>query len=194
MKGKNKNLYCLTVTALLLALGMVLPFLTGQIQSIGKFISPLHIPALVCGLTCGWSWGMGLGFVLPILRGLIFGMPPFPNAALPMAFELAAYGLLSGLLYPLFLRLLKQKTHLPALLCALLCAMIGGRIVGGAAKAALIALGVIGSKSAFTFAAFLTSYFAETAIGAAIHAVLVPAIVLSLEKAKLSPLFMGRKN
>ena len=193
MTLKNKSLYRLTVTALLLALGLALPFLTGQIQVIGKAISPLHIPVLICGLTCGWPWGLGLGLVLPVLRGLIFTMPPFPNSALPMAFELAAYGLLTGLLYPLFLRLLNKKTHLPAMLCALIGAMIGGRAVGGAAKALLLALGVIGSKAPFTFAAFLTGYFVETAVGAAIHVVLVPAIVLALERAKLSPMFMKEK-
>ena len=110
-----------------------------------------------------------------------------------VAKELAAYGLLTGLLYPLFLRLLNKKTHLPAMLCALIGAMIGGRAVGGAAKALLLALGVIGSKAPFTFAAFLTGYFVETAVGAAIHVVLVPAIVLALERAKLSPMFMKEK-
>ena len=88
----NRNLRAMVVTALLLALGMILPFITGQIQVIGKIISPLHIPALICGLTCGWQWGLGLGIVLPILRGLTLGMPPFPMVALPMAFELGGYG------------------------------------------------------------------------------------------------------
>ena len=191
MRTSNKKLYSLVVTALLLALGLVLPFLTGQLQSIGQAISPLHIPVLICGLTCGWQWGLGLGIVLPILRGLLFGMPPFPTVGLPMAFELAGYGLLTGLLYPLFLRMFKQKNHLPALMAALVLAMLGGRIIGGAAKALLLALGVIGSKSPYTFAVFLSSYFASTDLGALIHAVLVPAVVLALEKAKLSPLVQG---
>ena len=124
----------------------------------------------------------------PLLRSLLFVMPPFPNAALPMAFELGAYGLLTGLLYPLFIRLLKQKTHLPALLCALAAAMIGGRIVGGAAKGLLLSVGIIGTRDPYTFAAFFASYFASTAVGAVIHLVIVPAVVLALEKAKLSPL------
>ena len=188
MNSKNKSLYRLVLSGVLLALGLVLPFLTGQIPSIGQAISPLHIPALICGLTCGWQWGLGLGIVLPLLRSLLFGMPPFPTAALPMAFELAAYGLLTGLLYPLFLRLFKKENHLPALLTALLVSMILGRFVGGAAKAALLSFGIIGSNSPYTFAVFFTSYFTSTAIGAAIHVILVPAVVLALEKAKLSPL------
>ena len=76
--NKNRSLSRMVVSALLLALGMVLPFITGQIQVIGRIISPLHIPALICGLTCGWQWGLALGIVLPLLRGLTLGMPPSP--------------------------------------------------------------------------------------------------------------------
>lgn len=193
MNQRNNSLYRLVLSGVLLAVGLVLPFLTGQLQSFGQMISPLHIPVLICGLTCGWQWGLGLGIVLPILRGLTFGMPPFPTVGLPMAFELGAYGLLTGLLYPLFLRLLKKENHLPAMLCALAAAMIGGRVIGGAAKAALLAFGIIGSKSPYTFAAFFASYFTSTAVGALIHIILIPAVVLSLEKARLSPLASGKK-
>lgn len=188
MHQKNRHLYSLVISAALLAIGLVLPFLTGQIPTIGRVISPLHIPVLICGLCCGWKWGLGVGIVLPLLRALIFGMPAFPNTALPMAFELGMYGLLTGLLYPLFLSLFRQKNHLPALLAALVIAMIGGRIAGGGAKALLLTFGLIGTRDPYTFSAFFTSYFASTALGAVIHIVLVPAVVLALEKARLSPL------
>ena len=188
MRRENKHLDSLVITAALLAVGMVLPFITGQIQAIARIISPLHIPALICGLCCGWKWGLGLGAVLPILRGLTLGLPPFPTNALPMAFELGTYGMAAGLLYPLFFRLLRKKNHLPALLSALIAAMVLGRITGGAAKGALLSFGVIGSSSPYTFAAFFAGYFASTALGALIHALVIPAVVLALEKARLSPL------
>ena len=193
MKKRN-DLQCLLISAVLLAIGLVLPFLTGQIPSIGQAISPLHIPALICGLCCGWKWGLGLGLLLPVMRGLVFGMPPFPAVALPMAFELGAYGLFAGILYPLLLKAFKKENHLPALLASLVISMILGRIVGGTAKALLLAVGIIGSKSPYTFAAFLASYFTSTAVGAAIHIVLIPAVVLALEKAKLSPLMQRLKR
>lgn len=188
MDRKKTNIYSMVLSGILLAVGMVLPYLTGQIQAISRIISPLHIPALLCGLCCGWQWGLGLGLLLPILRGITLGMPPFPAVALPMAFELGTYGLAAGLLYPVFVKLLKSKNHLPAMVTALVIAMIAGRIVGGAAKAALLAFGIIGSKAPFTFAAFITGYFVSTAPGAAIHIVLIPAIMLVIEKAGLSPL------
>ena len=172
------------VTAVLLAVGLLLPFLTGQIQTIGKLISPLHIPVLIGGLTCGWLWGGVLGAVLPLLRMVIFGMPALPMA-LPMTFELCAYGALTGILYPLLCRVLRGR-RFPAMMCALASAMLGGRIVGGIAKALLLAGGAI-SGAPMTFEAFIASYFVDTAVGAVIHLIVVPVVVAALEKAKLSP-------
>ena len=48
-----------------LALALVLPFLTGQIPTVGAALSPMHIPVLLCGLICGWKYGLMVGFVLP---------------------------------------------------------------------------------------------------------------------------------
>ena len=172
MQKKTREL---VLTAMLLALGMVLPFLTGQIPAIGQMISPLHIPAFICGLTCGWQWGLALGVVLPILRSMVFGMPPLVAVAIPMAFELAVYGAVCGLLYPLFTR---QTKRLPAMLAALVVAMIAGRLVGGAAKA--VVMGLTGGS--YTFAAFVAGYFTSTLVGAAIHLVLVPTVVAAVEK------------
>ncbi len=181
---KKSTLYPMLITAVLLAVGLLLPFLTGQLQTFGKLLSPLHIPVFICGLTCGWLWGGLLGVILPLLRMVLFGMPALPMA-LPMAFELCAYGVLTGALYPLALRWLKAP-HYPAMLGTLVLAMVCGRIVGGAAKALLLASGVIAGVP-LTFQAFIVSYFADTLVGAAVHLIIIPAIVLALEKAKLSP-------
>ena len=193
MTNSSKKTYCLVITGILLAVGLVLPFLTGQIQAVAKVISPLHIPVLICGLCCGWKWGLGLGVVLPLLRSLLFGMPPFPASALPMAFELAVYGLITGLIYAALLKNKKGGSHLPKIYLALVPAMILGRLAGGAAKALFISAGIIGSSSPYTFAAFFSAYFASTAVGAVIHLILVPAVVLAIEKAGLSPMTGGKR-
>ena len=71
----------LVIAAMLLAVGLVLPFLTGQIQQIGNMLLPMHFPVILCGLICGWKYGLGVGFILPLLRSVIFGMPVmYPNA------------------------------------------------------------------------------------------------------------------
>ena len=82
----------LTLSALFLALGLVLPLITGQIPQIGKMLLPMHIPVLLCGMVCGWPYGLAVGAVMPLLRGLLFGMPVLYPTGIGMAFELAAYG------------------------------------------------------------------------------------------------------
>ena len=95
----NKHVKKLIYSAVFLALCMVLPFLTGQIPQIGQALSPMHIPVLLCGFVCGWPWGLAVGFIAPLLRSLIFQMPPMWPGAVAMAFELAAYGFTSGILF-----------------------------------------------------------------------------------------------
>lgn len=177
---RNRPIYRLIVSALLLALGLVLPFLTGQLSTLGQALCPLHLPALITGLTCGWGWGAALGLVLPLVRSLLFGMPPMVPVAASMAVELAAYGLVCGLVYP---QLRRRIRRLPAMLLALLAAMTVGRIAGGGAKAALMGL----AGGSFSFAMFVTSYFTATALGALVQLLIIPPVVLTLEKAHLSP-------
>ena len=89
----------MTLSAMFLAIGMVLPFLTGQIPQVGNMMLPMHIPVLLCGLICGWQYGAVLGFVLPLLRYLVFGMPLLFPTGIAMAFERMTYGLVIGQVY-----------------------------------------------------------------------------------------------
>ena len=82
-----------------MAIGLLLPFLTGQIQQIGNMLLPMHLPVFLCALICGWQYGVAVGFVLPLLRYLLFGMPPIFPVGVAMAFELATYALVAGLVY-----------------------------------------------------------------------------------------------
>ena len=86
------------LAALFLAIGLILPFITMQIPAVGKMLCPMHIPVLLCGYICGGPYGLLIGIITPLLRGVLFGMPAiFPNAFC-MAFELATYGLVAGIL------------------------------------------------------------------------------------------------
>ena len=172
---KNKNVLKLTYAGVCLALCLVLPFLTGQIPQIGSKLLPMHIPVLLCGFLCGPVWGLAVGLIAPILRSLLFGMPPLFPTATAMAFELAAYGLLSGLFY----KLLPKKT--PYLYLALILAMIGGRLVWGLAMTLL--MGAAGKS--FTLAAFWAGAFANAWPGIVLQLVLIPPLVAALKKAKL---------
>ncbi len=97
--SKEFNVKTMILAAMFLAIGIVLPFLTGQIPSVGSMLLPMHIPVLICGFVCGWQWGLIVGFVLPLMRSVLFGMPPMMPTATAMAFELAVYGGVTGVLY-----------------------------------------------------------------------------------------------
>ena len=116
----------LTLSALFLALGLVLPLITGQIPQIGKMLLPMHIPVLLCGMVCGWPYGLAVGAVMPLLRGLLFGMPVLYPTGIGMAFELAAYGAVIGLLYAKL-----NKRGVAGVYMALVPAMLAGRAVWG---------------------------------------------------------------
>ncbi len=181
---KKNDVLRLILAALFVALGMALPFLTMQIPQIGGMLLPMHLPALLCGLICGWPYGLAVGFVTPLLRSLVFGMPPLMPTAVAMAFELAAYGALAGLLYA---KLPKTGWRIWV---SLVGAMLGGRLVWG-----LISwlLNLLFLAKPFTFAMFLAGAFLNAWPGIVIQLVLVPAILLALERAKLVPLASARQ-
>ena len=162
----------LTCAAACLALCMVLPFLTGQIPQFGRALSPMHIPVLLAGFLCGPWWAMAVGLIAPLLRHTWLGMPPLVTA-IAMSFELAGYGLFSGLLY----RLLPKKPM--NIYLSLILAMLGGRVVWGLAM--IVISGVTGSE--FGMAAWLAGAFTSAVPGIILHIVLIPVLVLALQKA-----------
>lgn len=171
----NKKLLKMILAALFLALAYVMPFLTGQIPEIGAMLCPMHLPVLICGFICGWPWGLAVGFIAPLFRSLTLGMPPLFPTALCMAFELASYGAVTGLMH----KMLPQKK--PFIYASLLVAMIVGRLVWGAAM--FICMGINGGS--FTFAAFLTGALVNAIPGIIVQIVLVPVIVMLLDNPKI---------
>lgn len=171
MSSKNK-IYKMVLAAMLLALSLVLPFLTGQIPQIGSALCPMHIPVLLCGFFCGPWYALAVGFIGPLLRFMLFGMPPIMPTGIAMCFELAAYGLVAGLLYK---KLPKKKGFIYV---ALICAMLCGRVVWGVARVVLFGLG----KSEFGWAAFMSGAFLNAIPGIILQIILIPIIVMALGK------------
>jgi thiamine transporter ThiT len=177
VKTSTKNL---VLAALFLALGLVLPFLTGQIPQIGSRLLPMHIPILLCGLICGWKQGAVVGFVTPLLRSVLFGMPPFFPTATAMAFELLTYGLVIGLVYSKV-----PRKNLGTLYAALVGAMLAGRVVWGIVQ--FIQLGISGTG--FTWSAFMSGAFFNAVPGIILQLILIPALMVALDRLKLVAVF-----
>ena len=170
MKEKSKLLK-LCLAGLFMALAYTLPFLTGQIPMIASMLCPMHLPVLLCGFICGWPWGLAIGLIAPIFRALTLGMPVFFPNAVCMSFELAAYGIVAGVMH----RFLPKKK--PFIYCSLITAMIVGRLVWGAMM--YICMGICGGF--FTLSAFLSGAVFKAVPGIIVQIVLIPLIVMLVE-------------
>lgn len=176
---RHDRLKQLSVSAMMLALALLLPFLTGQIPIIAKMFSPIHIPVLICGMLCGPIFGFAVGLIAAPLRFILFGMPQMPNV-LYMTTELAAYGLLAGIFHMI---LPKKKI---CLYITLILSMIGGRIVYAIT---FICINLSGAK---TVEALLFPVISATVLnawpGIILQIAIIPTSLMVLEKAKIIPL------
>lgn len=172
---KNNKILKMVLAALFLAIAYVLPFFTGQIPEVGAMLCPMHIPVLLCGFICGWNWGLLVGLIAPLLRSVALGMPPMFPTAICMAFELATYGAIAGIMHK---KLSSKKWYI---YISLIIAMIAGRIVWGGAM--YICMGIKGG--AFTLGAFFAGAITNAIPGIIVQLVLIPIIVIMLEKAKV---------
>ena len=176
MSKTQRPLQTLATAAMLLALGLVLPFFTGQIPQIGRMLCPMHLPVLLCGLLCGWKYGLAVGLILPPLRYVLFFAPPLFPTGTAMAFELAAYGFLAGFLYAR-----SRWQCVVALYRCLIAAMLGGRVVWAVVQ--VILSGVSGQ--AFTWQMFLSGAFLTAIPGIILQLVFIPAVMVALDRTGL---------
>ena len=131
----------------------------------------MHLPVILCGFLCGIPYGAVVGFVAPLLRSLLFGMPAM-NTALGMAAELLTLGVLSGLFY----RLLPKKIGF--LYVSLVCAILGGRVALAIAK--FVINGIAGTS--FSFFAYLLANVTSSLPGIILQLAVVPPLVLVLKR------------
>ena len=189
----NNRIKKLVLTAMFLAIGFVLPMLTGQIPVIGKILLPMHIPVFLCGLICGSLYGGVVGFALPLLRSLIFSVPVMYPTAIAVAFEMAIYGILVGILYGCF-----KKKSLATLYFSLICTMVAGRIVRCVAEIILLNL----KGNPFVWKAFFAGTIFNAVPGIIIQLIIIPAVMvavgrterLKLHKKGLSHLGQNKKG
>jgi niacin transporter len=189
----------LTATAVLLALGVMLPIALHAVPLGGRVLLPMHIPVLIAGLLLGPAAGLVVGAGSPVLSLLLTGRPPLPYM-LPMLFELAAYGAVAGLVRPRIERVFARRgapgaaqgpagpTGAPtsrsylALILSLLVAMLAGRAVWVAVVLWLApVIGITARTAAAAFAALGAGW-----IGMALQLAIVPAIVRAVERPRIA--------
>ncbi len=173
---KMSNIKKSIITAVCIALCYVIPLMFHGIQNAGSIFCPMHIPVFICGLICGWQYGLLCGIAGPALSSALSGMPPV--AILPsMMVELAAYGTAAGLM----MKLVRTKSTYADLYISLIVAIVCGRVLAGLAKALIFARGSY-SMSAWIAGSVVTSW-----PGTVIQLVFIPTIVFALMKSHLIP-------
>lgn len=164
------------ITAVCIALCVVLPQAFHAVPNAGAIYLPMHIPVLLCGLICGWPYGLLCGLAGPALSALLTGMPP--AAVLPgMLVECGVYGLAAGLL----MQLVRTKHLYADLYISLAAAMLLGRVVSGIAKA------LIFSAGSYSMVSWVAGSFVTALPGIVIQLALLPSIVYALMRARLIP-------
>lgn len=164
------------ITAVCIALCVVLPQAFHAVPNAGAIYLPMHIPVLLCGLICGWSYGLLCGLAGPALSALLTGMPP--AAVLPgMLVECGVYGLAAGLL----MQLVRTKHLYADLYISLAAAMLLGRVASGIAKA------LIFSAGSYSMVSWVAGSFVTALPGIVIQLALLPSIVYALMRARLIP-------
>ena len=171
--SNEKTVRNLMLAAMFVAVGFVLPMITGQVPQVGQMLLPMHIPVLLCGLICGWRYGGVVGFVLPLARSMLLGMPPLFPIAIAMSFELATYGIIAGLVYGL-----SRWQCTVAIYRALVVAMFAGRAVWGIVMAVLLGVG----EGGFGMQLFVAGAFVNAVPGIILQLVLIPAIIVALSR------------
>ena len=173
---KMSNVKKSIITAVCIALCYVIPLMFHGIQNAGNIFCPMHIPVFICGLICGWQYGLLCGIAGPALSSALSSMPPV--AILPsMMVELAVYGTVAGLM----MKLVRTKSTYADLYISLIVAIVCGRVLAGLAKALIFARGSY-SMSAWIAGSVVTSW-----PGTVIQLVFIPTIFFALMKSHLIP-------
>lgn len=133
---------------------------------------------LLCGLVCGWQYGLACGLAGPVLSSLLTSMPPMGSPTqYGMIIELAVYGLTAGLM----MKFVHTKNQTADIYVSLVTAMLAGRIMGGLSKAFFFSAGT------YTFGTWAAAYFTSGFPGIIVQLILIPVLYLALCKAHLVP-------
>lgn len=166
------NTKFLVLTAMFIAIGIVLPIAFHSIPNAGKIMLPMHIPVLLCGFICGPIYGMLAGVLTPILSSAMTQMPPMYPMAVIMLVELAVYGFTSGIM----IRVIKTKWSLVNIYISLVIALVLGRVVSAPMSCAMFNM---------PFNAWVSGSLAVAVPGLVVQLTVIPALLYALQRAKL---------
>lgn len=180
MNRLKSNTLKLTLAALFTTIGVSLPQLSHVFgPDFGKLISPMHIPVFISAFLLGPFYGSLVAIACPLLSSLITGMPVAPKMPF-MVLELLTYALAASILY----RLTAKWKKPISLYVSLITAQISGRVIYAFGITAAVKLFGVTHPAIYrnvSVLAFLES-FAEGLPGIILQLILIPIIIILLEK------------
>lgn len=182
---KTFNTLNIVTTAMLCAMGVIIASSLHALggREIATLLSPMHLPVFLAGILCGPWLGLISGVLSPLMSFLTTGgaRPPFPTQLIPMIFELAVYGFLSGMLRYIFLK--NPKTNKFSSVLALVISMVAGRIISAFVSAIFLTLATTNELSYFVnLGVSMLGKFTSTWAGIIVQLVLIPAIMFALQR------------
>ncbi|WP_350343081.1 ECF transporter S component [Proteinivorax tanatarense] len=160
----------LTLSGLLISVGVILPMVFHAAGGGGPVFLPMHIPVLLAGFFLSIPFALMVGALTPMLSSFITGMPPaFPMLPI-MIFELATYAAVASLIY--------RKYQLNVYI-ALIVSMFCGRVVAGVMVWFLTTLFTTQLPGPIIF---IKGAVATGIPGIIIQLIFIPAIVFAVNK------------
>lgn len=175
----NRHAKQVTISGLLVAVGLVLPMVFHTFALGGAVFLPMHIPVLLGGFLLSPLYAILVGVITPLVSSILTGMPPFFPIAIQMMFELGVYGLVISYLY---------NHRKSSLYPAMLCGMLAGRLTAGIVNYLFLTKFL---NQFFSLKVFLTAQFITALPGILLQLVMLPIMVKLLETAAIP---VGRKG
>src|SRR5690554_6578293 len=156
----------LTITFTNILIGLLLTYITTiiPVANISNILLPMHLSVIVCGIICGFHYGVITGFTLPILAFFMLGEPTIYPTGLLLMLELVTYGGLANYLY--------QYTN-GKVFYSLIGAMLGARITYGIASLIIL---YIETKSIMIMP-FISNAFLISIPGIILQLISTPVII-----------------
>jgi len=165
------------ITAMLIALCVILPMAFHAIPGAGPIMLPMHIPVLLAGLICGPLFGFAAGLAGPFLSSILTGMPAAGFMPV-MMIELSIYGAVTGLM----IKFIHTGRSSLDLYISLIIAMLCGRVAAGTVQALYFFEGT------YAIGIWVTTHFVTSLPGIVIQLAFLPSMVMALERERIIPL------
>lgn len=159
----------LSLSGLLIALGLILPIVFHAFGGAGKIFLPMHLSVLVAGFLLPPVNALAVGMLTPFLSSVLTGMPvTFPMMPI-MIVELGTYALVISLL---------NKKRIESIYLKLIVAMVSGRIMAGITVFAMAGIAGLKMKPLI----FVQGSIVTGLPGIIIQLIMIPLVMKVLEQ------------